>query len=335
MCSRLFLLPSLSASSFLPFWFLPPRRQKQQGGQRERDFFNFMRVQLLAVMWHTAHGFVRPMIYSRGIVGSALRPRSYRGPSPLMSLASPPDAELSSTANAAYDHAEVEAKWQNYWDEHHTFESIRRPGKDKKFVLDMFPYPSGSGLHVGHPEGYTASDIMARYWRMRDFDVLHPMGWDAFGLPAEQYAIQTGTPPASTTKANIATFKRQLRSLGFSFDWSREVATTDEEYFRWTQWIFLQLFKSGLAEQSEVLVNWCPALGTVLANEEIIDGLSERGNHPVERIPLRQWILKITHYADELEAGLEELSWPEGTLTAQRQWIGRSEGAEVGSIQFL
>ena len=271
-------------------------------------------------MWHVARGFMgTPM---------ALRPRSHRVASAIMSIA-PPEAELSSVA-AAYDHATVEAKWQRYWDEHRTFEATRRPGKEKKFVLDMFPYPSGSGLHVGHPEGYTASDIMARYWRMRDFDVLHPMGWDAFGLPAEQYAIQTGTPPASTTKGNIATFKRQLKSLGFSFDWAREVATTDEEYFRWTQWIFLRLFKAGLAEQSNVLVNWCPALGTVLANEEIIDGLSERGDHPVERIPLRQWVLKITRYADELEDGLEGLSWPEGTLTAQKQWIGRSEGAEVG-----
>ena len=170
---------------------------------------------------------------------------------------------------------------------------------------------------------------MSRYWRMKDFDVLHPMGWDAFGLPAEQYAIQTGTPPASTTKGNIATFKRQLKSLGFSYDWSRELSTTDEGYFKWTQWIFLELFKSGLAEQSNVLVNWCPALGTVLANEEIIDGLSERGGHPVERLPLRQWVLKITACADELEEGLPGLSWPEGTMAAQKSWIGRSEGAEV------
>jgi leucyl-tRNA synthetase len=170
---------------------------------------------------------------------------------------------------------------------------------------------------------------MARYWRMKDYDVLHPMGWDAFGLPAEQYAIQTGTPPAETTATNIATFKRQLKSLGFSFDWDREVATTDEDFFRWTQWIFLQLYKAGLAAQSEVLVNWCPALGTVLANEEVINGLSERGDHPVERMPLRQWVFKITEYADELEAGLKGLEWPEGTLTAQRSWIGRSEGAEI------
>eukprot|EP00614_Pseudopedinella_elastica_P010336 CAMPEP_0172603806 /NCGR_PEP_ID=MMETSP1068-20121228/24057_1 /TAXON_ID=35684 /ORGANISM="Pseudopedinella elastica, Strain CCMP716" /LENGTH=855 /DNA_ID=CAMNT_0013405683 /DNA_START=72 /DNA_END=2639 /DNA_ORIENTATION=- len=235
----------------------------------------------------------------------------------------------ASTSSRSYEHSQIEAKWQKYWEDNKTFKAVRRPGKEKKFVLDMFPYPSGSGLHVGHPEGYTASDIMARYWRMKDFDVLHPMGWDAFGLPAEQYAIQTGTPPASTTKGNIETFKRQLKSLGFSFDWERELATTDEDYFKWTQWIFLQLFKSGLAAQSEVLVNWCPKLGTVLANEEVIDGLSERGDHPVVRIPLRQWVLKITQYADELEAGLEGLEWPEGTMTAQKSWIGRSEGTEI------
>lgn len=237
----------------------------------------------------------------------------------------------SAAVEKAYDHAVIDAKWQRYWEEKETFKAVRRPGKEKKYVLDMFPYPSGAGLHVGHPEGYTASDIMARWWRMRDFDVLHPMGWDSFGLPAEQYAIQTGTPPASTTKENIATFKRQLKSLGFSFDWSRELATTDEDFVRWTQWIFLQLYKEGLAVQSEVLVNWCPALGTVLANEEVINGLSERGNHPVQRMPLRQWVLKITEYADQLEAGLDDLTdqWPEGTLTAQKAWIGRSQGAEI------
>lgn len=228
-----------------------------------------------------------------------------------------------------YNHLEVEKKWQNYWEDNQVFKSIRRPNHPKKYVLDMFPYPSGAGLHVGHPEGYTATDIMARYWRMKDFDVLHPMGWDSFGLPAEQHAINTGTHPAVTTAENIATFKRQLKSLGFSYDWSRELATTDQEYVRWTQWIFLQLFKKGLASQSEVSVNWCPALGTVLANEEVIDGLSERGSHPVTRLPLRQWVLKITEYADELEAGLREMDWPEGTLSAQRQWIGRSEGAII------
>jgi len=223
----------------------------------------------------------------------------------------------------------IESKWQKYWDEHKTFVTTRRPGHPKKYVLDMFPYPSGSGLHVGHPEGYTATDIMSRYWRMKDFDVLHPMGWDAFGLPAEQHAINTGTHPSVTTYENIATFKRQLKSLGFSYDWTRELATTDDEYVRWTQWIFLKLFNAGLASQSEVSVNWCPALGTVLANEEVIDGLSERGNHPVVRQPLRQWVLKITQYADKLEEGLDAMQWPEGTLTAQRQWIGRSVGASI------
>ncbi len=191
-----------------------------------------------------------------------------------------------------------------------------------------FRIPPGSGLHVGHPEGYTATDIIARQKRMSGFDVLHPMGWDAFGLPAEQYAIQTGTHPAATTRKNIGVFKRQLSSLGFSYDWDREINTTDEDYVRWTQWIFLQLFHKGLAFQSEIPVNWCQALGTVLANEEVIDGLSERGNHPVERKPLRQWQLKITHYADRLAADLEGLDWPE-TMQKQRDWIGRSEGALV------
>ena len=193
----------------------------------------------------------------------------------------------------------------------------------------MFPYPSGAGLHVGHPEGYTASDIMARFWRMQGYDVLHPIGWDSFGLPAEQFAIQTGAQPADTTTQNIANFKRQLQMLGFSYDWEREIATTDIEYVKWTQWIFLQLFHKGLAAQSSVSVNWCPALGTVLANEEVINGLSERGNHPVQRLPLRQWLLKITNYADRLEAGLDGLNWPSGTLTAQKQWIGKSYGTRI------
>lgn len=235
----------------------------------------------------------------------------------------------SSSSPSSYNHAMIEPKWQAYWDEHRIFESKRRIGHPKKYVLDMFPYPSGAGLHVGHPEGYTATDIMARFWRMQGYDVLHPMGWDAFGLPAEQHAINTGTHPEVTTKHNIATFKRQLKSLGFSYDWSRELSTTDDNYVRWTQWIFLQLFKKGLASQSEISVNWCPALGTVLANEEIIDGLSERGNHPVVRMPLRQWVLKITQYADKLEEGLENMQWPEGTLSAQKQWIGRSKGANI------
>jgi leucyl-tRNA synthetase len=228
-----------------------------------------------------------------------------------------------------YDHEEIEARWQRYWREHETFKAARRPGKKKRYVLDMFPYPSGAGLHVGHPEGYTATDIVSRYARMKDEDVLHPMGWDSFGLPAEQHAIQTGTHPSVNTNENIANFKRQLQMLGFSYDWSREIATTDPEYVRWTQWIFLQLFKRGLAYQDEIPVNWCAELGTVLANEEVKDGRSERGNHPVVRTPLRQWMLKITAYADRLEHDLSLLDWPNGTVTMQKEWIGRSEGAEV------
>ena len=232
---------------------------------------------------------------------------------------------------ARYDHAEVEPRWQLAWEQGELFRAVRGPDSPlpKKYVLDMFPYPSGSGLHVGHPEGYTATDIMSRYWRMRGVDVLHPMGWDAFGLPAEQHAIETGTHPAETTARNIATFKRQLKMLGFSYDWSRELATTDPRYVRWTQWIFLQLFKKGLAYQDEVSVNWCPALGTVLANEEVIDGKSERGSHPVTRTPLRQWMLRITAYADRLVEDLRLVDWPEGTLAMQRAWIGRSEGAQI------
>lgn len=228
-----------------------------------------------------------------------------------------------------YNHLETEKKWQTYWDEQQTFLTRRRPGKPKKYILDMFPYPSGAGLHVGHPEGYTATDIMSRYYRMKDYDVLHPMGWDAFGLPAEQFAMKTGTHPAVTTLKNIETFKRQLKSLGFSYDWSREISTTDENYYKWTQWLFLQLYKAGLAAQSEVSVNWCPMLGTSLANEEIINGLSERGGHPVVRKPLRQWVFKITEYADQLEEDLKLCNWPEGTLTAQKGWIGRSVGASI------
>jgi leucyl-tRNA synthetase len=227
-----------------------------------------------------------------------------------------------------YTPSEIEPKWQALWDAEGTFCAERHAGRPKKYILDMFPYPSGSGLHVGHPEGYTATDIVARYSRMRGFDVLHPMGWDAFGLPAEQYAIQTGTHPRETTLRNIATFKRQLKMLGFSFDWAREVDTTDPSYVKWTQWIFLQLFKKGLAFQAKVPVNWCAALGTVLANEEVIDGKSERGGHPVERLPLRQWMLRITEYADRLDADLAGLDWPE-TKAKQHEWIGRSEGAEV------
>jgi len=201
--------------------------------------------------------------------------------------------------------------------------------RPKYYTCTMFPYPSGSGLHVGHPEGYTATDIMARYRRANGYDVLHPMGWDAFGLPAEQHAILTGTHPRDTTVQNIETFKRQLKMLGFSYDWSREIDTTSPDYVRWTQWIFLELFKRGLAYQNEVPVNWCPALGTVLANEEVINGLSERGGHPVERVPLRQWVLKITAYADRLLADLDDVEWPNSTRIMQQEWIGRSEGAEV------
>ena len=238
--------------------------------------------------------------------------------------------ETSTSPPATYPFQEVETKWQAYWDKHQTFKTpVRDPSKDKKYVLDMFPYPSGAGLHVGHPEGYTASDVMARYWRMKYYDVLHPIGWDSFGLPAEQFAIQTGAQPVDTTAANIANFKRQLKMLGFSYDWEREIATTDVDYVKWTQWIFLQLYEMGLAQQSSVSVNWCPALGTVLANEEVINGLSERGNHPVQRLPLRQWVLKITNYADRLEAGLDGLDWPSGTLTAQQQWIGKSQGCNI------
>ncbi|HEX2730702.1 MAG TPA: leucine--tRNA ligase [Polyangiaceae bacterium] len=228
----------------------------------------------------------------------------------------------------AYDHQRIEAHWQKYWEQNQTFRTERRPGKPKFYALDMFPYPSGQGLHVGHPEGYTATDIIARARRMQGWDVLHPMGWDAFGLPAEQHAIQTGTHPRDTTQANIKTFRRQLKSLGFSYDWSREIDTTDPGYVKWTQWIFLQLYKRGLAIQSEIPVNWCPELGTVLANEEVIDGVSERGGYPVVRQPLRQWQLKITAYADRLASDLEALDWPE-TKLKQIDWIGRSEGAEV------
>jgi leucyl-tRNA synthetase len=228
-----------------------------------------------------------------------------------------------------FDHREVEPRWQKRWEEDQVFVSKRRAGKKKRYLLDMFPYPSGNGLHVGHPEGYTATDIVARFARMRGEDVLHPMGWDSFGLPAEQHAINTGTHPRATTMENIATFRRQLKMLGFSYDWSRELATTDEDYVRWTQWIFLKLFHRGLAYQDEIPVNWCPALGTVLANEEVVDGVSERGSHPVVRAPLRQWMLKITAYADRLEADLAGVDWPEGTLRMQKEWIGRSEGAEI------
>ena len=229
-----------------------------------------------------------------------------------------------------YDPTIIEPKWQAFWDEHEPFRTTESDdARPSAYILDMFPYPSGSGLHVGHPEGYTATDIVARYKRSKGFDVLHPMGWDAFGLPAEQYAIQTGTHPRDTTAKNIETFKRQLKMLGFSYDWRREIDTTDPAYVKWTQWIFLTLFERGLAFQSERPVNWCPALGTVLANEEVIDGLSERGNHPVLRVPVRQWMLRITAYADKLLEGLSLTDWPESTRVMQQEWIGRSEGAEA------
>jgi leucyl-tRNA synthetase len=265
----------------------------------------------------------------------------------------------------SYNPKVVEARWQRYWEEHKTFRAPDNSDKPKYYILDMFPYPSGAGLHVGHPEGYTATDILARYRRMRGENVLHPMGWDAFGLPAEQYAIETGTHPRVTTERNIATFRRQIKMLGFSYDWDREVDTTDPQYFKWTQWIFLQLFdtwydarqKRGrpiaelpvppevkaqgeaavrayqdgkrLAYQAEVPVNWCSALGTVLANEEVVDGKSERGGHPVVRMPLRQWLLRITEYAERLLEDLELVDWPDSIKKMQRDWIGRSEGAEI------
>jgi leucyl-tRNA synthetase len=264
-----------------------------------------------------------------------------------------------------YNPAQIEPKWQAYWDRKETFRAPDVPGARKLYVLDMFPYPSGDGLHVGHPEGYTATDIVSRCARMRGCDVLHPIGFDAFGLPAEEHAIKTNTPPREQTERNVANFRRQLRMLGFSYDWKRELATTDVEYFRWTQFIFLLLFdtwfdagqqrgrpiaelpipdevrRTGsdaveayrdehrLAYQSDALVNWCPALGTVLANEEVVDGRSERGNHPVQRIPLRQWMLRITDYADRLESSLDGLDWPGGIKKLQKDWIGRSSGAEV------
>ncbi len=228
-----------------------------------------------------------------------------------------------------YEHHAIEAKWQAYWEEHRIFKATEDPARPKFYCLDMFPYPSGSGLHVGHLEGYTATDIVSRYKRMRGFNVLHPMGWDAFGLPAEQYAVKTGIHPAITTAQNIAIFKRQMRRVGLSYDWDREISTTDPSYYRWTQWIFLKLFERGLAYVAEVPVNWCPALGTVLANEEIVDGRSEVGGFEVIRKPMRQWVLKITAYADRLLDDLKLVDWPTSTLEMQKNWIGRSVGAEV------
>jgi leucyl-tRNA synthetase len=228
-----------------------------------------------------------------------------------------------------YDPRTIEPKWQAYWEKNKTFKTHDDMSKPKFYALDMFPYPSGAGLHVGHPEGYTATDIVARYKRMRGYNVLHPMGWDAFGLPAEQHALNTGEHPHGFTELNINNFRRQIKSLGFSYDWDREISTTDPDYYKWTQWIFLQLYKKGLAYVAEVPVNWCPALGTVLANEEVINGVSERGGHPVIRKPMRQWMLKITEYAERLLEDLEELDWPESIKEMQRNWIGKSQGAEV------
>lgn len=228
-----------------------------------------------------------------------------------------------------YKHQEIEKKWQQYWQDNQTFKTLDREGYPKYYALDMFPFPSGQGLHVGHPEGYTATDVVSRMKRAQGYDVLHPMGWDAFGLPAEQYALDTGNDPVEFTAKNIATFKRQMQSLGFSYDWDREVNTTDPNYYKWTQWIFSKLYEQGLAYEAEVAVNWCPALGTVLANEEVIDGVSERGGHPVYRKPMKQWMLKITAYAERLLEDLEGLDWPESIKEMQRNWIGKSEGALV------
>ena len=228
-----------------------------------------------------------------------------------------------------YNHLKIELKWQKYWQENKTFKTEKDLSKKKCYVLDMFPYPSGAGLHVGHPLGYTATDIYSRFKRLQGFNVLHPMGWDAFGLPAEQYAIKTGTHPKITTEDNIKNFKRQIQMLGFSYDWDREINTTDEKYYKWTQWIFLQLYKKGLAYESEVPVNWCPELKAVLANEEVVDGKSEIGGHPVVRKPMRQWMFRITDYAESLLDGLDDLDWPESVKDLQRNWIGKSEGCEV------
>jgi len=233
------------------------------------------------------------------------------------------------TTCTEYNFHEIEPYWQTFWEKNLSFRAKDNPSQPKYYVLDMFPYPSGSGLHIGHPEGYTATDILARYKRTRGFNVLHPIGWDAFGLPAEQHAVKTGTHPASNTQNNIANFRRQIKALGFSYDWEREIDTTDPRYFRWTQWIFLQLFRRGLAYVDERPVWWCPELRTVLANEEVVDGRSEVGGHPVERRNFRQWVLRITAYADRLLTDLKDVDWPESTKRMQAAWIGRSEGAEI------
>ena len=228
-----------------------------------------------------------------------------------------------------YDHKKIEKKWQKFWAANNTFVTHEDQDKPKFYALDMFPYPSGQGLHVGHPEGYTATDILSRMKRAQGYNVLHPMGWDAFGLPAEQYALDTGNDPAEFTEKNIQTFKRQINSLGFSYDWNREINTTDPEYYKWTQWIFTKLYEKGLAYEAEVAVNWVPELGTVIANEEVIDGKSERGGYDVIRKPMRQWMLKITAYADRLLEDLDLVEWPDSIKEMQRNWIGRSVGANV------
>ncbi|PFG14309.1 leucine--tRNA ligase [Bacillus sp. es.036] len=229
----------------------------------------------------------------------------------------------------AFDHKSIEKKWQHFWETNKTFKTENDAQGEKVYILDMFPYPSGAGLHVGHPEGYTATDILSRMKRMQGYNVLHPIGWDAFGLPAEQYALDTGNNPRDFTQKNIDTFRRQIKELGFSYDWDREINTTDPHYYKWTQWIFTKLYEKGLAYVDEVAVNWCEALGTVLANEEVIDGKSERGGHPVVRKPMKQWVLKITEYADRLLEDLEDLDWSDSIKEMQRNWIGKSEGAEV------
>ncbi|HYP15745.1 MAG TPA: leucine--tRNA ligase [Opitutus sp.] len=233
------------------------------------------------------------------------------------------------TCSKDYNFQEIEPHWQTFWEQNRSARADNASSKPKYYVLDMFPYPSGAGLHIGHPEGYTASDIVARYMRAKGFNVLHPIGWDAFGLPAEQHAVKTGTHPAANTQNNITNFRRQIKALGFSYDWDREIDTTDPKYFRWTQWIFLQLFKRGLAYVDERPVWWCPELRTVLANEEVVDGKSEVGGFPVERRNLRQWVLRITAYAERLLADLKDVDWPESTKRMQEAWIGRSEGAEI------
>ncbi|NCF70873.1 MAG: leucine--tRNA ligase [Chlamydiales bacterium] len=232
-------------------------------------------------------------------------------------------------SKGSYDFREIEQKWQEHWLDNKIYKAEIDPQRPKYYVLDMFPYPSGSGLHVGHVAGYTSTDIIARYKRQKGFSVLHPMGWDSFGLPAEQYAIRTGTHPAITTEKNINNFRSQLQKLGFSYDWDREVKTSDPNFYKWTQWIFTKLYEKGLAYEADVLVNYCPQLRTVLANEEVVEGKSIEGGHPVERRPLRQWVLKITEYAEKLLEGLDDLDWPEGLKKLQRNWIGKSHGAKV------